>query len=155
MGWIQVACRQEIHGDGSQGDLLQQDARGDFSRWAGQAACVYLDPPFMTGEDFFLRMRVGEKGWETGKDSLLLPNSAHPRWGCPESQPRADSAHPQRGHPASQPVADSASPRQLLCPAVRRHPEQLHRQLTRDRNLRKATRQTMQRETFSSFFCNS
>lgn len=73
MGWIQVACHQEIHGDGSQGDLLQQDARGDFSRWAGQAACVYLDPPFMTGEEFFLRMRVGEKGWEMGKDSLLLP----------------------------------------------------------------------------------
>ncbi|MDO5327720.1 MAG: site-specific DNA-methyltransferase [Clostridia bacterium] len=73
MGWVQAACRQEIHGDGRQGDLLQQDARGDFSRWAGQAACVYLDPPFMTGEDFFLRMRVGDRGWETGKDSLLLP----------------------------------------------------------------------------------
>ena len=27
----------------------------------------------MTGEDFYLRMRVGEKGWETGKDPLLLP----------------------------------------------------------------------------------
>ena len=73
MGWVQAACRQEIHGDGRQGELLQQDARGDFSRWAGQAACVYLDPPFMTGEDFFLRMRVGDRGWETGKDSLMLP----------------------------------------------------------------------------------
>ena len=73
MGWIQVACRQEIHGDGSQGYLLQRDARGDFGEWAGQAACVYLDPPFMTGEDFYLRMRVGEAGWETGRDALLLP----------------------------------------------------------------------------------
>ena len=48
MAWVQVDCGQEIHGGGRQGDLLRQDARGDFSRWANQAACVYLDPPFMT-----------------------------------------------------------------------------------------------------------
>lgn len=73
MAWVQVDCGQEIHGGGRQGDLLRQDARGDFSRWANQAACVYLDPPFMTGDDFFMRMRVGEKGWTTGKNPLLLP----------------------------------------------------------------------------------
>ena len=73
MRWEQVECRREIHGSGTQGDLLLQDARGDFSPWAGQAACVYMDPPFMTGEDFYMRMRVGKKGWETGKDALLLP----------------------------------------------------------------------------------
>ena len=27
----------------------------------------------MTGEEFFLRMRVGEQGWETGRDPLFLP----------------------------------------------------------------------------------
>ena len=73
MVWIQADCKQETHGSGRQGDLLLQDARGDFSRWAGQAACVYLDPPFMTGDDFFMRMRVGEKGWSTGKNPLVLP----------------------------------------------------------------------------------
>ena len=73
MVWIQADCKQETHGGGRQGDLLLQDARGDFSRWAGQAACVYLDPPFMTGDDFFMRMRVGEKGWSTGKNPLVLP----------------------------------------------------------------------------------
>ena len=73
MDWVQVKCEQEIHGNGRQGDLLRQDARGDFSRWAGQAACVYFDPPFMTGDDYFMRMRVGEKGWTTGKNPLLLP----------------------------------------------------------------------------------
>lgn len=73
MGWIQTDCKQETHGVGRQGDLLLRDARDDFSRWAGQAACVYLDPPFMTGEDFFMRMRVGEKGWATGKAPLVLP----------------------------------------------------------------------------------
>ena len=73
MGWVQTDCKQETHGSGRQGDLLLRDARADFSRWAGQAACVYLDPPFMTGDDFFMRMRVGEKGWATGKDPLVLP----------------------------------------------------------------------------------
>ncbi len=73
MGWIQTDCKQETHGSGRQGDLLLRDVRADFSRWAGQAACVYLDPPFMTGDDYFMRMRVGEKGWATGKDPLVLP----------------------------------------------------------------------------------
>ncbi|MBR0408636.1 MAG: site-specific DNA-methyltransferase [Clostridia bacterium] len=73
MSWIQVECDREIHLNGSQGHLLLQDARGDFSRWAGQAACVYLDPPFMTGDEFYMRMRVGEKGWTTGKNTLTLP----------------------------------------------------------------------------------
>jgi len=71
--WIQAPCQKEVHAGSTAGDLLLQDARGDFSAWAGKAQCVYLDPPFMTGEDFFLRMRVGEKGWETGKDPLVLP----------------------------------------------------------------------------------
>ena len=72
MAWIQVECDREIHLNGSQGHLLLRDARGDFSAWAGQAACVYLDPPFMTGDEFFMRMRVGEKGWTTGKNTLTL-----------------------------------------------------------------------------------
>ncbi len=73
MVWVQTDCKRETHGSGRQGELLLQDARGDFSRWAGQAACVYLDPPFMTGDDFFMRMRVGESGWTTGKNPLVLP----------------------------------------------------------------------------------
>ena len=71
--WVQAPCRQEIHLGSAAGEVLLQDARGDFSAWKGKAQCVYLDPPFMTGEDFYLRMRVGRKGWETGKDPLLLP----------------------------------------------------------------------------------
>lgn len=73
MRFIQVECREEVHGNGSAGDIMQFDARGDFSRYAGMAQCVYLDPPFMTGEDFFCRMRVGQRGWETGLDTLTLP----------------------------------------------------------------------------------
>ena len=73
MRWVQTVCCREIHGDGKSGEILVRDARGDFSPWHGQAACVYMDPPFMTGEDFYLHMRVGEAGWETGKDALALP----------------------------------------------------------------------------------
>ena len=73
MRWVQVNCHQEVHGDGKSGELMLRDARGDFSPWAGQVSCVYLDPPFMTGENYYLRMRVGEEGWETGRDTLTLP----------------------------------------------------------------------------------
>ena len=73
MNWVQVSCYQEVHGKGQSGTVMYADARGDFSAYAGQVQLVYLDPPFMTGEDFSMRMRVGEKGWETGRDALVLP----------------------------------------------------------------------------------
>ena len=74
MGWIQIPCYQEIHMGGGAGDVLHEDVRtADFTPWKGMVQCVYLDPPFMTGEDFFMRMRIGEKGWETGKNILTLP----------------------------------------------------------------------------------
>ncbi len=73
MTWVQAYCHTEVHGNGRGGTALFADARGDFSAYAGQVQLVYLDPPFMTGEDFSMRMRVGEKGWETGKDALVLP----------------------------------------------------------------------------------
>ncbi len=73
MSWLQVNCEKEIHGDGTEGDLLLRDSRGDFDAWRGKARCVYLDPPFYTGEAFYLQMRVGEKGWETGRDTIRLP----------------------------------------------------------------------------------
>lgn len=74
MGWTQANCHKEIQGGGQRGNILLADARGgDFSPWAGQAQLVYLDPPFMTGEDFSFRMRVGKEGWETGKEVITLP----------------------------------------------------------------------------------
>ncbi|MBQ4073854.1 MAG: site-specific DNA-methyltransferase [Clostridia bacterium] len=74
MGWIQAICHKEIHGTGAAGNIMLADARGgDFAPWAGQVQLVYLDPPFMTGEDFSFRMRVGKAGWETGKEVITLP----------------------------------------------------------------------------------
>lgn len=73
MTWVQTKCFTEVHGTGKDGTAVFSDARGDFSAYEGQVQVVYLDPPFMTGEDFSMRMRVGEKGWETGKEALVLP----------------------------------------------------------------------------------
>lgn len=74
MHWMQVPFQTEIHGDGNDGVILQADARnGDFSAYHGQAQLVYLDPPFMTGEDFSLHMRVGTEGWKSGKETITLP----------------------------------------------------------------------------------
>lgn len=38
----------------------------------GQAQCVYLDPPFLTGAEFKMQMRVGERGMAQGKPRVLL-----------------------------------------------------------------------------------
>ena len=40
---------------------------------AGQAQCVYLDPPFMTGEKFMRRRPYGEQGWRTGTPAPRYP----------------------------------------------------------------------------------
>ena len=40
---------------------------------AGMAQCVYVDPPFMTGEKFMRRRAYGEKGWRTGTPSPRYP----------------------------------------------------------------------------------
>ena len=38
----------------------------------GKIKLVYMDPPFMTGERFFMRVRVGEEEWRTGRGSLAI-----------------------------------------------------------------------------------
>ena len=39
----------------------------------GKAQCVYLDPPFMTGEKFMRRRPYGEQGWRTGTPVSRYP----------------------------------------------------------------------------------
>ena len=45
----------------------------EFRALAGSAQCVYVDPPFMTGEKFMRRRPYGEKGWKTGTPSPRYP----------------------------------------------------------------------------------
>ena len=54
-------------GDGS------ADLSGVLAEYAGKAQCVYIDPPFMTGDSFTRRRRFGQAGWKTGRPSPEFP----------------------------------------------------------------------------------
>jgi DNA modification methylase len=77
MMWAQASAWVESHGTGERGLLLQGDAArlGPrlLSEFSGQVQCLYMDPPFLTGDMFQHRMRVGEEGWRTDRRQVLLP----------------------------------------------------------------------------------
>ncbi len=75
MSWRQEPCYREVHeGTGETGRVLCGDARvSDLTAYRGRVQCVYIDPPFNTGEQFVMRMRIGQKGWETGSPTITLP----------------------------------------------------------------------------------
>jgi DNA modification methylase len=83
MIWQRAECFREINdriNDG--GYLLLGDAlEADLGEFMGQAQCVYLDPPGITGGSFTCRMRVGEAGWQSGKKYVELPayEDFHPK----------------------------------------------------------------------------
>lgn len=63
----QRSVRREVIGTG-ENLLVQADGAGalpELDALAGQVQCVYLDPPFMTGERFVRRRRYGAEGWRT------------------------------------------------------------------------------------------
>ena len=73
--FIKSDVRREIL-QSTQSILLQGDgsSAGDMLRaHAGQAQCVYIDPPFMTGEKFGRKRFYGETGWRLGKQAIQLP----------------------------------------------------------------------------------
>ena len=71
----QVRVDREVFGSGS--DLLVcgsvMKLPEEIRALAGMAQCVYVDPPFMTGEKFMRRRAYGEKGWRTGTPSPRYP----------------------------------------------------------------------------------
>ena len=71
-----VNVNREIIGQGR--DLLlcgdgSAPLSGVLAKYAGKAQCVYLDPPFMTGDSFTRRRRFGQAGWKTGRPSPEYP----------------------------------------------------------------------------------
>ena len=50
------ACREEL-----------------LAKYAGQVQTIYLDPPFNTGKQFDMKVRIGEKGYKDGAPTLTLP----------------------------------------------------------------------------------
>ena len=64
----QVGVHREVYGNGENllvcGNVMSPPE--EITNLAGQAQCVYLDPPFMTGEKFERTRPYGEKGWKKG-----------------------------------------------------------------------------------------
>ncbi|MGN0755110.1 MAG: DNA methyltransferase [Aristaeellaceae bacterium] len=71
-----VEVSREVIGQG-QNLLLCGDGSaplsGPLAAYAGQAQCVYIDPPFMTGDSFTRRRRFGQSGWKTGRPAPEYP----------------------------------------------------------------------------------
>ena len=73
-----VCCAAERRfGKDSMGTLIQgimpEEGQALLDRYAGQVQTIYLDPPFNTGKQFELKVRVGEEGYRTGSRTLMLP----------------------------------------------------------------------------------
>ena len=75
----QIDVNREWHSggsDGSRGLFCLGDAveklESLLPEYEGKVKLVYMDPPFMTGDRFYMRVRVGEQQWRTGKGGLTL-----------------------------------------------------------------------------------
>lgn len=71
-----VHVNREVIGQGR--DLLlcgdgSAALSGVLAEYAGKAQCVYIDPPFMTGDSFTRRRRFGQAGWKTGRPAPEFP----------------------------------------------------------------------------------
>ena len=75
MIWQRSTCEKEVNRmPGPGGLLMLSDAlTTDLSSFFGTVKCVYLDPPYYTGDRFSIRMRVGEEGWANNSRLLTLP----------------------------------------------------------------------------------
>ena len=71
----QVRVDREVFGNGENllvcGSVMKLPE--EFRTLAGRVQCVYVDPPFMTGEKFMRRRPYGEKGWRTGTPAPRYP----------------------------------------------------------------------------------
>ena len=72
MSWQQIPCETETRPDARGLVRLGSPDALSWSRWQGRVSCVYIDPPFYTGELFCLNQRVGEAGWKTGRRTVKL-----------------------------------------------------------------------------------
>ena len=65
---------KEIHASGRLivGDVVEK-MNALLENYEGKVKLIYMDPPFMTGEKFTMRVRVGAAEWRTGNGTLRLP----------------------------------------------------------------------------------
>lgn len=46
-------------------------------KYKGEFQLIYLDPPFMTGQTFIYKQRVGEQGWKDGDKRYIIEHTAY------------------------------------------------------------------------------
>lgn len=71
-----VSVNREIVGSGRNLLLCADGSAPLFSPltdYAGQAQCVYMDPPFLTGDSYMRRRRFGQAGWKKGSPAPEYP----------------------------------------------------------------------------------
>lgn len=70
-------AREATMGAGAGGEYYLGDTIELLDRftekYAWQVKCVYLDPPFLTGQSFSMSVRAGEKDWRTMTGSIKAP----------------------------------------------------------------------------------
>jgi len=73
--WVKKNIPLCVTLDGSAGAVFQGDAtkEGALDPFFGKAALVYMDPPYLTGEDFHCRVKIGRQGYLKGKPEMVLP----------------------------------------------------------------------------------
>ncbi len=71
----QIPVRREVFGGGENllvcGDVMELPE--EIRALAGRVQCVYVDPPFMTGERFTRSRPFGTRGWKTGSPAPKYP----------------------------------------------------------------------------------
>ena len=77
MALVRVSVGQEhVAGKGAKGTLYLGDVVDMLpklvEKYAGTVKTLYLDPPFLTGKKFEMRVHVGEKEWKSGASSLTV-----------------------------------------------------------------------------------
>lgn len=74
---VRTVLRKEVHnGQGVTGEFYLSDCREQLDRLlethAGRIKSIYMDPPYLTGDKFCMRARVGEADWKSNRSSLKL-----------------------------------------------------------------------------------
>ena len=72
MNWQQIPCAKETRDDPKGLVRLGSPDTLSWSDYQGKVSCVYIDPPFYTGELFCMNQRIGESGWKDGKRTVKL-----------------------------------------------------------------------------------
>lgn len=73
---VAVGCEQTM-GAGAGGEFYlgnSLELLDEFlARYAGKVKCLYLDPPFLTGQSFEMSIRVGADDWKAMSGSIHVP----------------------------------------------------------------------------------